>query len=303
MNPIEATRLQWQSRCMLQENQKLDSIPLIIHQSWRSADRIPARFGPWVKSWLKFNPNWRYVFWDDFDNKLLIHTFFPNYRGIFDSLGPGVAQADFTRYAIMHQFGGVYADMDFECKASFGDLVSRFPGFLSTEPQIHAKLLEKREGVFVCNAILASRPKHPFWLAVMDSVRLAVQSGQREDPVSLTGPRRIHKVYHENAAARSGIELLPEDYFYPEVAKWNMANLERACVVITDFNRKECQRLRDHPDGEYTRNTHAVHHWECTWCRGDRTDTYLPITALLEGHPVSRPFNRSKPHPALTALF
>lgn len=55
--------------------------------------------------------------------------------------------------------------------------------------------------------------------------------------------------------------------------------------------------------GEYTRNTHAVHHWECTWCRGDRTDTYLPITALLEGHPVSRPFNRSKPHPALTALF
>lgn len=65
--------------------------------------------------------------------------------------------------------------------------IVRFPGFLSTEPQIHAKLLEKREGVFVCNAILASRPKHPFWLAVMDSVRLAVQSGQREDPVSLTG--------------------------------------------------------------------------------------------------------------------
>lgn len=59
--------------------------------------------------------------------------------GIFDSLGPGVAQADFTRYAIMHQFGGVYADMDFECKASFGDLVSRCFQFLSNNHPISLK--------------------------------------------------------------------------------------------------------------------------------------------------------------------
>eukprot|EP00667_Euglena_gracilis_P029913 EG_transcript_40403 len=48
MNPIEATRLQWQSRCMLQENQKLDSIPLIIHQSWRDFDKKPDPSAIWT---------------------------------------------------------------------------------------------------------------------------------------------------------------------------------------------------------------------------------------------------------------
>eukprot|EP00668_Euglena_longa_P011243 GGOE01013631.1.p1 GENE.GGOE01013631.1~~GGOE01013631.1.p1 ORF type:complete len:417 (-),score=22.98 GGOE01013631.1:70-1320(-) len=300
-NPAEEARSQWRARCTLIDID-FGSIPFTIHQSWRSAERIPARFRTWIRSWVTFNPGWRYVFWDDFDNRMLIHAFFPEFRGAFDALGRGVAQADFCRYAIMHLFGGLYVDMDFECKAPFRSLVSRFEGFLSSEPQIHAKLLEKREGVFVCNAILASRPGHPFWLAVMDSIRAAVQAGQHEDPVSLTGPRRIHKVFQENASARSGIKLLPEDYFYPEVAKWNIANLERACIIITTFNQRECQQLREHPNGMYTNNTHAVHHWECTWCRGDRSDSYLPITSLLEGHLVLRPFNRSKPHPAFTSL-
>jgi plasmid rolling circle replication initiator protein Rep len=85
------------------------------------------------------------------------------------------------------------------------------------------------------------------------------------------------------------VAVLPEEYFYPEVAYWNKGNLDKACRVITAWNEKECKELADYPNGHYTSNTHAVHHWECTWCRGDRTHEYVKITDIIPRKHLERP--------------
>jgi len=41
----------------------------------------------------------------------------------YAALTGGVARADFARYALLYQYGGVYADMDFECKRPFERLL------------------------------------------------------------------------------------------------------------------------------------------------------------------------------------
>jgi mannosyltransferase OCH1-like enzyme len=251
-----------------------------------------------MQSWVHHNPDWQYVFWDDVDNDLLIRVFFPEFQQTYRALPSGVAQADFARYALLYQFGGVYADADFECKKPFDDLVTKYDGFLSSEPTIHAKLLENREGVFICNAIMASRAGHPFWMAVLSSIKEAAR-GAITDPVSLTGPRMVHQTWlkMQGVNGTAGIELLPEEYFYPEIAKWNQASFDKACETITDKNRRECELLKAHPDGLYTNNTHAVHHWQCTWCRGDNAEKYVPLSAIIPDDRVTHPFNLSKPYP------
>jgi len=269
-------------------NSSTTTIPRIIHQSWRNAN-IPQRFEPWIRSWLKLNPSWKYVFWEDGDNQQLIQTFFPQFSATYAALTGGVARADFARYALLYQYGGVYADMDFECKRPFERLL-KHEGFVSSEPMTHARLLEGRGTEFVCNAIMASRPRHPFWLAVMQSIESAMAHGEgTHDPVSITGPRRLDQVFRKSPSAK-GIAFLPEEFFYPEYARWNMANLLKPCQHPSEANREACQWLKDYPDGRYTNNTHAVHHWECTWCRGDRALTYQPITRILGSKRIHRPF-------------
>ena len=54
----------------------VDIIPRIIHQSWKSKDRIPSQFTPWIQSWKKFNPGWLYMFWDDNENLAFIKSHF-----------------------------------------------------------------------------------------------------------------------------------------------------------------------------------------------------------------------------------
>ena len=47
--------------------------------------------------------------------------------GTYAALTSEVARADFARYAMLYQYGGVYADMDVECMRPFDDLVKYDP--------------------------------------------------------------------------------------------------------------------------------------------------------------------------------
>ena len=89
-----------------------------------------------MRSWTLLHPNWTYVFWDDADNRKLVHTAFPAFAALYDGLPGGVARADFARYALLHKYGGVYVDADFEAKAPFDDLVAEHQAIVSSEPQV-----------------------------------------------------------------------------------------------------------------------------------------------------------------------
>lgn len=259
-------------------------IPRIIHQSWKSADSIPTRFSPWMQSWREFHPSWTYVFWTDEDNMKLFEELYPQYLHVAKAVKK-VSLADMARYALLHQVGGLYVDADFECFQPFDDLHREHRLFLSSEPLVHTVLLERSTTAALCNALMASAPGHPFWLRVLDNIKDKFErERRRSDAVSLTGPRIVKQTYLSDQALfdASGVVTLPSEYFYPEVAYWNIEPMESACKSRKDAAAVEaCAWLRQYPHGQFTNHTHAAHHWQCTWCRDAHLDAFSTLSSVL----------------------
>lgn len=262
-------------------------IPHIIHQSWKSQQAIPKRFGPWMRSWMSAHPTWTYVFWTDTDNLALFETLYPQYLHVAKGVGK-IGLADMARYALLHSVGGLYVDADFECVKPFDQLLRDYELFLSSEPRAHTVLLEKSDSLSLCNALMASKPKHPLWLMVLDAIRAKFEREGDRDPVGLTGPRILNQTYFEYVGSQQNTNttsaVLPPEFFYPEIAYWNLASFEQACRTRADAAARDaCAWLQQFPRGEFTTSTHATHHWQCTWCNGDGSSEYASLESVFSG--------------------
>ncbi|DAZ94760.1 TPA: hypothetical protein N0F65_011576 [Lagenidium giganteum] len=268
-----------------------NTIPRILHQSWKTADKIPARFESWMRTWRTHNPNWTYVFWDDADNLAIFERIFPQYADVARGVNK-IALSDMARYALLYEFGGLYADADFECTKPFAALAKTNELFLSSEPLAHTVLLENSTSLALCNALMASRPRHPFWLRVLDSIAAKFRDPETNlnDPVALTGPRIVKQTYFAEFENDTTVRVYAQEYFYPEIARWNIGNMRKHCDNPTDAaTRNACEWLDKYPEGEFTNNTHAVHRWQCTWCNGDRSDEYVTLDDIFPSDRVYRP--------------
>lgn len=278
-------------------------IPRVIHQSWKTSDHIPSRFLPWMRSWTDAHPEWTYVFWTDDDNLALFEHVYPQYLSVARVVNK-ISLADMARYALLHNVGGLYVDVDFECKKPFNELHRTHRVFLGTEPLAHSVLLEKSTEPLLCNAIMASVPQHPFWLSVLDNIKSGFdRATNKYDAVGLTGPRVVKQTYFGNAAYSTDptLTVLPPEYFYPEVAYWNTGELNKACRQRKSdpVAQESCAWLEMFPEGQFTANTHATHHWQCTWCREEQSPEYSDLDAIFE--PASSPRAGRVFRPKITA--
>ncbi|RLN75069.1 hypothetical protein BBJ28_00012605 [Nothophytophthora sp. Chile5] len=279
----------WRTQDALSLRADNATIPRIIHQSWKTPHAIPARFQPWMRSWVAQHPTWTYVFWTDEDNLRLFERLYPEYLAVAKAVGK-ISLADMARYALLHRVGGLYVDADFECKQPFDDLhEGAHRIILSSEPLAHTVLLEGSDEAALCNALMASVPGHPFWLRVLDNIKAKFDAeGDHGDAVALTGPRIVKDTYFSPDFAfsddDSDIAVFPQEYFYPEVAYWNLPSMQEKCEERSDPPAEAaCDWLNKFPHGQFTANTHATHHWQCTWCLGDRSDDYVSLADVLYG--------------------
>jgi len=101
---------------------------------------------------------------------------------------------------LLHTFGGIYADLDTECLKSFEPLFKELEEkhqriVLAEEPQKHAEALNRKQ--VLGNAIIASMPGHPLWLAVINHMT-RMFSERKDDVLGATGPLLITAVYEQN---------------------------------------------------------------------------------------------------------
>jgi len=242
----------WEKWRCLKENRppkpQPQSMPRRVHQTWKSVKTVPVEVIPWMVSWVEKNPGWKHVFWSDEDNRLLVKQKLPFILPVFDLLKP-VEQADIARNLYLYFFGGIYADMDFEAIKPLNHLQShlaqnRATGFVGQEPRAHTRLLENRKGLLVSNAILGSAAGQLFWLALVARIILGLITESRQDPVSSTGPRILTSTYimyycldptaHVNITdtiqrASPDILAFDDEWFYPEVARWNLKSMLQEC--------------------------------------------------------------------------
>ena len=218
-------------------NQDKLFIPKKIHQIWLGGKKPPNKFIPWMKSWQKFNPDWEYKLWDEENIKELNINDFNIYS---KKINPGY-RSDILRYIILHKFGGLYADTDFEClkPIPFNILKYKFIAGLMFG-----------NGPCIGNSILLSSPKFIFLEKILNNIKLAKYENDIDYIIKTSGPEMITKQYFilKDLIWKESL-ILPSNYFYPYPN------------FLINQKIDKYKEIEDVSIG--------IHHWEMSWMKGN----------------------------------
>ncbi|KAL4218607.1 hypothetical protein ACF0H5_021197 [Mactra antiquata] len=106
---------------------KQSEIPRIIHQVFLNAsyNRVEffQKYEPYRQSWKTKNPDFKYILWNATMIEELINTTYSSISPLYQRYQDiWKARADIARYLVLHKMGGVYADIDIECRGRMSDL-------------------------------------------------------------------------------------------------------------------------------------------------------------------------------------
>ncbi|MGQ9365932.1 glycosyltransferase [Azospirillum sp. A39] len=233
-------------------------IPRIIHQLWKGPD-VPDRFRAFQDGWRRHHPDWDYRLWTDADIAAFVAGAFPDLLGVFEGYAQPICRADLARYLILKRFGGLYADLDFECLKPVDGLIAGASLAIGLEPESHlalGKAAARGMSKILCPSLIASAPEHGFWDHVLSHVR---RHAGEADVLDATGPFLLTRAFDDYRGA-DPVTLLAPASVYPA-------------------DKEECWqgRLLDVERWEaVTRDAYALHHWDGTWFRGGAAGAARP---------------------------
>ena len=193
-------------------------IPKIIHKI-APADKSKWR-DVWItshNSWLKYykEPEYKIMMWNDEED---INNFIKNkyswFYSIYCNYPHKIQRIDMVRYFIIYEYGGIYADMDYECFKNFYDELPSDK--ISIVEAFHSNTIIRRFNFFLENSLIASPKYNNFWL---DVILLATQRLYNKIiPKELyivysTGPELITNVYQKYKKYKKKINILNKKYY------------------------------------------------------------------------------------------
>jgi mannosyltransferase OCH1-like enzyme len=237
------------------------SFPRRLLQTWKSTTDLPPRFHYWRASWLRYHPTWHHDFWDDAANRAFVAKHFAWFLPTYDSYEKEICRADAVRYCYLYQFGGVYADMDFEALQSLEPLLTQYDG------RADILLGSLRSGLSlwashaVPNALMISTPRQYFWLAVLKEMAQRRRQANTHTVEELTGPVVLRDVYKERQGI-SRIHILSPETLYP--ISWITEQDDRQQALHeseseTGLHALTARMKRAHP------SSYTATYWTKTW--------------------------------------
>lgn len=163
-------------------------IPKIFHRV--VPEDVPAQFECWWQKFQQLHPEWRFITWQD---PLDPQQF--ELSHLWDKCTAGAQLAGLVRLEVVHRFGGVYVDMDFEPIKPFDPLLNN-QLFIGTE-----------DGTVLTDAVFGAEPNHPGLASAIN----AFINGYWSNNPSETGP--LHTTAH--LSGRDDVTVLPTELFYP----------------------------------------------------------------------------------------
>lgn len=94
-----------------------------MHQVWLDGS-IPTRYIEWIRSVKDCHPGWKYKLWNRDDIRKLISDKYIWFLPTYDSYSHDIQRCDSARYFILHEYGGVYMDIDIECYMNVEPLIN-----------------------------------------------------------------------------------------------------------------------------------------------------------------------------------
>lgn len=172
-------------------------IPRIIHQTYRNR-KVPVAAKQVMRTWRDVNGNdWQIRFYDDKACLEFVRREFPEYLEAYISLPKDVERSDFFRYMVVLRLGGVYADIDVECRQPLDDILRPTDTMVvgwesevaSDKEAFKRHFVRKRQ---VLQWFFAATPGHPVLKQVCDHIArhaLTVFSvNANRDTLERTGP-------------------------------------------------------------------------------------------------------------------
>lgn len=175
-----------------------EGLPRIIHQTFKTHlanDIAPnpvwrASEESWKKFFIEGSDPGMFVYrkWSDDDIRSLFHTDCEPEVGPLPNYGNPVELSDIGRYCILWKFGGIYADLDYEPRANFFNLLDQNRVSLVQSPY---------QGETYQNSLMSA----PAGTQIMlDAMRTAIWRFSNRpsgaDANDLTGPRMLEWVPH-----------------------------------------------------------------------------------------------------------
>lgn len=207
------------------------SIPKKIHQIWLGSD-LPENYNKLINTWKFFHPDWEYKLWTDKDiEDLNLYNI-----DLYNKTKNYGEKSDILRYEILHRYGGLYVDCDFECLKPFDCLnCCDFYAGLGYSPEV----------VILCG-LIGSIPGHPILKACIETMKRKDSENESFDDI-LKRSSVFHftdcffKYYTTNSIA------FPVTFFYP------LPDFERDSKKIKGFIKPE---------------SFAIHYWHLSWNKG-----------------------------------
>lgn len=137
------------------EPDQVDLVPPVLHHVLLGMDpkSIPKSWQSSRNNCLALHPesgNYTHHFWDDHLAEKFMRQHYPFFLRDFLDYRHNIQRADALRYFILHHYGGIFLDMDIECRRSLGPL-RRFPIVnINASP------------VGVSNGFMMAQARHPF---------------------------------------------------------------------------------------------------------------------------------------------
>ena len=137
--------------------------------------------------------DWRYIMWSNERADSHVEQHHPELWPVFRNFERGIMRADVIRYVVLHDFGGLYCDLDYEFLRPY-----EFAGaslVLGMEFDVHHGDSFDQ----VSNFVMASAPQHPFWRDVLDDlIQRPPQTDNYHDVIKSTGPGLLTRVFFAN---------------------------------------------------------------------------------------------------------
>jgi len=212
-------------------------IPKIFHFIWLGGT-LPKIYEDNIADWESKNKDFEVRIWDDNSSDSIMQKY--NKYDLFKSAKNFGVKSDILRYAILHEFGGVYLDTDFICLSSqFCEIVescSFFAGImLDKDPVVGNGIIgASKQNKIILNCLEKCSDqthKHIF----CDATRTLYQ----------TGPFLLTECIFSNLD--NDIKIFPTKTFFPFPA------------IHRNITTRELVELY------LTKDSLACHLWHCSW--------------------------------------
>lgn len=165
-------------------------IPRILHGIWFGSE-LPEQLQEYRGTWETHHHDWEFILWDN-DNLFELEN-----QKLFDKARTPAEQSDIARYEILKRFGGVYADMDFECYQNIEPLLGYHSFFIVMDKPVWKGSVPKYNIPYLNNALMGCIPDHPLINRLINRLPSFVKENRDEHVCFRTGPGFVSQTLYD----------------------------------------------------------------------------------------------------------